>query len=76
MFLFAPISQHLKESDFTNNYRLENGLKMWQALWEFRHPDAACFTTLVKPKPRSIGGKYSKRTQPEDVFLGRKYKLF
>ncbi|XP_013174007.1 PREDICTED: protein unc-80 homolog isoform X2 [Papilio xuthus] len=73
VFLFAPISQHLKESDFTNNYRLENGLKMWQALWEFRHPDAACFTTLVKPKPRSYGGKYSKRSQPEDVFLGRKF---
>ncbi|XP_072929178.1 protein unc-80 homolog [Epargyreus clarus] len=72
VFLFAPISHHLKESDFTNNYRLENGLKMWQALWEFRHPDAACFTTLVKPKPKPLGGKYSKRHQPGDVFMGRK----
>ncbi|CAK1579375.1 unnamed protein product [Parnassius mnemosyne] len=73
VFLFAPISHHLKESDFTNNYRLENGLKMWQALWEFRHPDAACFTTLVKPKPRPLGGKFSKRSQHGDVFLGRKF---
>ncbi|CAH2040543.1 unnamed protein product, partial [Iphiclides podalirius] len=73
VFLFAPISHHLKESDFTNNYRLENGLKMWQAMWEFRHPDSACFTTLVKPKPRPLGGRFSKRSQPEDVFLGRKF---
>ncbi|XP_075975825.1 unc80, NALCN channel complex subunit isoform X2 [Anticarsia gemmatalis] len=72
VFLFAPLSQHLKESDFTNNYRLENGLKMWQAMWEFRHPDAPCFTTLVKPKPKPLGGKYSKRHQPGDVFMGRK----
>lgn len=60
VFLFAPLSHHLKESDFTNNYRLENGLKMWQAMWEFRHPDAPCFTTLVKPKPKPLGGKLSK----------------
>ncbi|XP_049870612.1 protein unc-80 homolog [Pectinophora gossypiella] len=73
VFLFAPISHHLKESDFTNNYRLENGLKMWQALWEFRHPEAPCFTTHVKPKPRPLGGKYSKRPQHSDVFLGRKF---
>ena len=75
VYLFAPISHHLKESDFTNNYRLENGLKLWQAMWEFRHPDAACFTTLVKPKPKPLGGKYSKRHQHGDVFLGRKYML-
>ncbi|CAH0723740.1 unnamed protein product, partial [Brenthis ino] len=73
VFLFAPISHHLKESDFTNNYRLENGLKLWQAMWEFRHPDAACFTTLVKPKPKPLGGKYSKRHQHGDVFMGRKF---
>lgn len=71
VFLFAPLSHHLKESDFTNNYRLENGLKMWQAMWEFRHPEAPCFTTLVKPKPKPLGGKYSKRHQPGDVFMGR-----
>lgn len=72
VFLFAPLSQHLKESDFSMSIRLENGLKMWQALWEFRHPDAPCFTTLVKPKPKPLGGKFSKRNQNVDVFLGRK----
>ncbi|XP_069357295.1 protein unc-80 homolog isoform X3 [Maniola hyperantus] len=73
VFLFAPISHHLKESDFTSNYRLENGLKLWQALWEFRHPDAACFTTLVKPKPKPLGGNYARRPHHGDVFMGRKF---
>ncbi|XP_041968693.1 protein unc-80 homolog [Aricia agestis] len=73
VYLFAPISQHLKESDFTNNYRLENGLKLWHAMWEFRHPDAPCFTTLVKPIRRPLGGKFSKKHQNSDVFLGRKF---
>lgn len=74
VFLFAPLSQHLKESDFTNNFRLENGLKMWQALWEFRHPDAQCFTTLVKPKPKPLGGNFCKRNVHGDVFIGSEYK--
>ena len=29
------------------NFRLESGKKVWQALWEFRHPDAECFTSAV-----------------------------
>ncbi|CAG9579717.1 unnamed protein product [Danaus chrysippus] len=73
VFLFAPLSHHLKESDFTNNYRLENGLKLWQAMWEFRHPDAPCFTMLVKPKPQPFGGQFFRRNQHGDVFMGRKF---
>ncbi|KAG7310085.1 hypothetical protein JYU34_004625 [Plutella xylostella] len=72
VYLFAPISQHLKESDFSN-YRLENGLKMWQAMWEFRHPDAPCFSTHVKPKPKPLGGRFSKKNVHGDIFLGRKF---
>lgn len=30
-----------------HNFRLENGKKIWQALWEYRHPDADCFTAQV-----------------------------
>ena len=29
------------------NTRLENGRRVWQALWEFRHPDIECFTAQV-----------------------------
>lgn len=73
VYLFAPICQNLKESDF-QSFRLENGLKIWQAMWEFRHPDAPCFMTHCKPKPKFLLNKNAKyRQQFGDVFLGRKY---
>ncbi|XP_021940294.1 protein unc-80 homolog isoform X4 [Zootermopsis nevadensis] len=73
IYLFAPICHHLKESDF-QNYRLENGLKIWQAMWEYQHPDTACFTSHVKPKPQALWAKMLKCPLPQfgDVFLGRK----
>ena len=30
------------------NTRLENGRTIWQALWEFKHPDVECFTAQVR----------------------------
>ncbi|XP_018896454.1 protein unc-80 homolog isoform X1 [Bemisia tabaci] len=73
MYLFAPLCHQIKESDL-QSFRLENGLKIWQALWNYRHPDAPCFTTRCKPRPRSLWGKNfrSSQTQCGDVFLGRK----
>ncbi|CAG9815245.1 unnamed protein product, partial [Phaedon cochleariae] len=72
IYLFAPICNNLKESDF-QNFRLENGLKIWQAMWEFRHPDAPCFVTHCKPKPKFLNGKHLKNKQHfGDVFVGRK----
>lgn len=53
VYLFAPIAHMLKESDF-QNIRLENGLKMWQGMWEYRAPNAPCFTAPVKPKARNF----------------------
>ncbi|XP_031332358.1 protein unc-80 homolog isoform X3 [Photinus pyralis] len=72
VYLFAPICHMLKESDF-QTFRLENGLKLWQAMWEFRHPETTCFTAHVKPKPKSLLGKNKyPHTQFGDVFIGRK----
>lgn len=73
MYLFAPLCNHLKESDF-QNVRHENGVKIWQAMWEFRHPDALCFTTQVKPKPKYLSGRTMKN-KPHfgDVFVGREF---
>ncbi|CAH2006084.1 unnamed protein product [Acanthoscelides obtectus] len=71
IYLFAPICNNLKESDF-QNFRLENGLKIWQALWDFKHPDAACFFTQCKPEPRFLSGKRPRSKQFGDVFVGRK----
>ncbi|XP_050510714.1 protein unc-80 homolog isoform X5 [Diabrotica virgifera virgifera] len=72
VYIFAPICHNLKESDF-QNFRLENGLKIWQAMWEFRHPDAPCFVSHCKPKPKFLNGKNLKyKQQFGDVFVGRK----
>ena len=32
---------------FNKNMRLQNGKKIWSALWEYRHPDLECFTAQV-----------------------------
>ncbi|XP_046393341.1 protein unc-80 homolog [Ischnura elegans] len=71
IYLFAPICHHLKESDF-QTFRLENGLKIWQALWDYHHPDTPCFTAHCKPKPRALWDRMSSSPQPQfgDVFLG------
>ena len=49
VYLFAPLRHLLKEADL-QNFRLENGLKIWPALWDYRHPNAPCFTTPVRPR--------------------------
>jgi hypothetical protein len=49
VYLFAPLRHLLKEADL-QNFRLENGLKIWPALWDYRHPNAQCFTAPVRPK--------------------------
>ncbi|KAK8734023.1 hypothetical protein OTU49_006305 [Cherax quadricarinatus] len=49
IYLFAPLLHTLKESDF-QNFRLENGLKIWGALWDYRHPNVPAFTTAVRPR--------------------------
>ena len=48
VYLFAPICTHIRESDFMQNSRLDNGKKIWKALWEYRHPDVECFTAQVR----------------------------
>ncbi|XP_037051116.1 protein unc-80 homolog isoform X4 [Bradysia coprophila] len=60
VYLFAPIAHHLKESDF-QNYRLENGIRLWQGMWEYKAPGAPCFTAPVKPKARQLLSPTSPR---------------
>lgn len=47
------MAHHLKESDF-KNFRLENGLRLWQGMWEYRAPGAPCFNAPVKPRARRM----------------------
>lgn len=64
IYLFAPLLRILRESDF-QNFRLENGLKIWGALWEHRHPDVAVFTTPVRPQRVVLRPKRVKLQQQQ-----------
>ncbi|XP_011346095.1 protein unc-80 homolog isoform X3 [Ooceraea biroi] len=75
IYLFAPLCNHLKDIDFKTNLRLENGLKIWSAMYEFRHPDALCFTTHCRAKPRIYWSQSFKSAKHHmlsdvDVFVG------
>ncbi len=48
MYLFVPLCCHVRESDFIQNLRLDNGKKIWKALWEFKQPDIESFTAHVR----------------------------
>ncbi|KAH8363403.1 hypothetical protein KR084_009623 [Drosophila pseudotakahashii] len=73
VYLFAPIIHHLKESDF-QNFRLENGIKLWQGMWDNRAPGAPCFTAPVKPKARNLLCAPTPKGST-DVFPARKHSL-
>ncbi|XP_077556955.1 unc80, NALCN channel complex subunit isoform X2 [Haemaphysalis longicornis] len=82
VYLFAPLIPFLKQSDFVGSFRLENGVRIWEPLWEHRHPAVPCFTAPVQPHGHAMrtartsrGGAaadYDLRRPHEygDVFLG------
>jgi hypothetical protein len=47
IFLLAPLVDTVAESDF-QTLKLENGLRLWEPLWNYSQPDVPCFTTPVK----------------------------
>ncbi|CAL8099332.1 unnamed protein product [Orchesella dallaii] len=49
VYLFAPLCQQLRPTDF-NNFRLENGFRIWPSMWAHKTPDPTCFVCPVKPK--------------------------
>uniref|UniRef100_A0A1B0CSU9 Uncharacterized protein n=2 Tax=Lutzomyia longipalpis TaxID=7200 RepID=A0A1B0CSU9_LUTLO len=72
VYLFAPVAHHLKESDF-QNFRLENGIRLWQGMWEYRAPNAPCFIAPVKPRARQLYTPTSpKSTMSPDEYPIRK----
>ncbi|GIX99044.1 protein unc-80 homolog [Caerostris extrusa] len=72
VYLFAPLGDFLKHSDFMTSFRLENGLKLWESLWEHKHPNVPCFTTHVMPKRTFLRGRRDGQnaTKFGDVFIG------
>ena len=83
VYLFGPLISSLHESDF-QTLKLENGLRLWQPLWEYRQPQVPCFAAFVKPKrnllkaSRNVGRVnfntaniyVGKGTSAEDIYLG------
>ncbi|XP_025991095.1 protein unc-80 homolog isoform X7 [Solenopsis invicta] len=74
IYLFAPLCNHLKDIDFKSSLRLENGLKVWSAMYECRHPDASCFTAHCRGKPRVYWNQAFKSAKHhmlmDGVFVG------
>ncbi|CAN7946273.1 unnamed protein product, partial [Ixodes pacificus] len=73
VYLFAPLIPFLKQSDFVGSFRLENGVRIWEPLWEFRHPSVPCFTAPVQPHGARAGSRGDlelRRPHYGDVFLG------
>ncbi|CAG7787075.1 unnamed protein product [Allacma fusca] len=71
VYLFAPLCNQLKPSDF-NNFRLENGYRIWPAMWSYKSPDPLCFTCPVKPK-QPLNPFFVRKNKKElfgDVFVG------
>ncbi|WKY11247.1 hypothetical protein Q1695_003091 [Nippostrongylus brasiliensis] len=62
VYLIAPLADMVTEEDIAGNIRLESGLKIWQALWQFRQPDVWCFTAPVKQRRDEL---------PQVMFLRR-----
>ncbi|EYB89024.1 hypothetical protein Y032_0237g3240 [Ancylostoma ceylanicum] len=50
VYLITPLAEMVSEEDIAGNIRLESGMKIWQALWQYRQPDVWCFTAPVKQR--------------------------
>ena len=74
VYLFAPICQNIRETDFDQNMRLINGRKIWSAMWEYRHPDVETFTAQVRGDHNNKGSSRRKDTLLLSTFLYCKVK--
>ncbi|XP_050045385.1 protein unc-80 homolog [Dermacentor andersoni] len=75
VYLFAPLIPFLKQSDFVGSFRLENGVRIWEPLWEHRHPAVSCFTAPVQPHGHAMRAARRadfdlRRHEYGDVFIG------
>lgn len=76
VYLFAPLCQQLRPTDF-NNFRLENGFRIWPSMWSHKSPDPVCFVCPVKPK-QALDPYFVRKTKKDpfgDVFTGNNRKL-
>uniref|UniRef100_A0A7E4W3C8 UNC80 domain-containing protein n=1 Tax=Panagrellus redivivus TaxID=6233 RepID=A0A7E4W3C8_PANRE len=54
VYLLAPLFQYINEEEIESHIRLESGLRLWQALWQYRTPDVLCFCAPVKQRKSQL----------------------
>ena len=62
-----------QDSDF-ESLKLENGLRLWQPMWEFQQPDIPCFATPVKPQRSVLRAQRSQlkvNTNAANIYVGK-----
>lgn len=72
VYLFAPLINSLKPSDF-KTLKLEHGALIWEPLWDHVMPDVPCFSSPVKPKRTLLRATRRRRkmtTNVGDIYLG------
>lgn len=73
IYLFAPLVHTLEDSDF-QSLKLENGLRLWQPLWDYRQPDVPCFSTPVKPQRNILKAQRNVlkfNTNAANIYIGK-----
>eukprot|EP00105_Crassostrea_gigas_P024973 XP_011445404.1 PREDICTED: protein unc-80 homolog isoform X2 [Crassostrea gigas] len=73
VYLLAPVIHLLRDSDF-QTLKLENGLRFWQPLWDFRQPDIPCFSTPVKPQRNILKAQHNLlkvNTNAANIYIGK-----
>lgn len=73
VYLFAPLIHLLEISDF-QTLKLENGLQLWQPLWDYRQPDITCFAAPVKPKRNILKAQrnlFKSNTNAANIYIGK-----
>ncbi|XP_071097692.1 protein unc-80 homolog [Haliotis cracherodii] len=73
VYLFAPVIHTMKDSDF-DSLKLENGLRLWQPLWDYRQPDIPCFSTPVKPQRsvlKATRNLLKVNTNAANIYIGK-----
>ena len=73
VYLFAPLVNTLQDQDF-QSLKLENGLRLWQPLWDYQQPDVPCFSTPVKPQRNVLRGQRNilkLNTNAANIYIGK-----
>ncbi|KAL4233067.1 Protein unc-80 [Mactra antiquata] len=73
VYLFAPLVNTFEDSDF-QSLKLENGLRLWQPLWDYHQPEVPCFSTPVKPQRNVLRAQRNQlkvNTNAANIYVGK-----